>query len=331
LRQHEFATTDVGKFPFPVEYDAMRPRVDVEPACVRKQTEVGSWGGTMFVEDEGYERFLELKNRILDEDPNRFTSYPHMVPAQWDAMVFVMKQLSAEFPEWFRLQVDGDAMTWTNRKLGVERAFVFGDQESLPRLPLEYIGRQVQEDLLLLDVRDSQLYLDSALVTFSMGWSPTFTTGMTFHEAHGTLPRIMEDGTVRRAEKFLISMPPGEIYRRNPWSFQIGGRLDISMDSLPAWSQEQNEILADADGETLAKEVRMRSELSHFVRLPLTGSVLYTIRAMSITLEQLGSVPAWAQRTINVIEEHPKDLANHRGFGLYGPIVLPYLKERVAA
>jgi hypothetical protein len=307
----------------------MRPRVDVEPACVRRDTGVGSWGETMFVEDHNYERFLELRNQILDADPNRFTSYPHMVPAQWDAMVFIMKRLSREFPSYFQLRVDGNQMEWTNHKLGVEHTFTFGDESTLSYLPLEYIGRQMQEDLLLLDIRDSQLHLDSAMVTFSMGWSPTFTTGMTFHEAHGTVPRVMKDGTVRRAEKFLMSMPSGDIYRRNPWAFQVGGRLDISLDSLPEWSLEQSDILSSADPEALGSEVRMRSELSHFVRIPMTGAVLYTVRPQHITLDQLASVPAWARRTINVIEEHPKDLANHRGFGLYGPIVIPFLKDRI--
>jgi len=60
------------------------------------------------------------------------------------------------------------------------------------------------------------------------------------------------------------------------------------------------------------------------------STVLYTIAVQYIALEQLASVPEWARRTIDVIEEAPEDLKRHRGFNLYGPLVLPYLRERLA-
>jgi hypothetical protein len=331
VRSNDFATTDVEHFPFPLQDDSARPRVDVEPACVVKDNGVGTWGRTMFVVDHNYDRFLDIRRGILEADRARFTAFPHMVSAQWDAMTFIMQRLAIEYPDDFAVKTSGTRWTWTNRLLDLHHDFVFGDPDSLPLQPLEYIARQVQEDLLLLDGHEKSLVLDSALVTFSMGWSPTFTTGMTFHEAHGTIPRIMRDGTVTRAEKFLLTMRPGEVYRRNPWSFQVGGRLDISMDALPEWSAELSEFLTSGQRDRVGGEMRMRSEVSHFVRLPMTGVVLYTIRPQSITLKQLASVPAWAQRTINVMEEHPKDLAHHRGFTLYGPLVLPYLKERLAS
>ncbi|TGN65069.1 DUF3445 domain-containing protein [Nocardioides eburneiflavus] len=329
VRPTDFAATDVEHFPFPLQDDSMRPRVDVEPACVAKDNGVGTWGRTMFVVDHNYERTSQIRRDILEADRARFTAFPHMITAQWDAMTYIMRRLAAEYPDDFAVRISGTDWTWTNKLLDIHHDFVFGDADTLPHQPLEYIARQVQEDLLLLDVHEEGLVLDSALVTFSMAWSPTFTTGMTFHEAHGTIPRIMGDGTVSRAERFLMTMPPGEVYRRNPWSFQVGGRLDISMDTLPEWSAELSEFLAGDPHEQVGQRMRMRSEVSHFVRLPMTGVVLYTIRAQSITLEQLASVPAWARRTVSVIEEQPKDLAHHRGFTLYGPVVLPYLKDRL--
>ena len=45
---------------------------------------------------------------------------------------------------------DGDRWTWETRMLGGRAAFRFGDRGSLPREPLDWVGRQVVEDLIVL-------------------------------------------------------------------------------------------------------------------------------------------------------------------------------------
>ncbi|MPY56372.1 heme-dependent oxidative N-demethylase family protein [Streptomyces spongiae] len=327
LADDEYENSRIEDFPFPLEKASIEPRVDVEPALAPRSTAAGTWGGRALLVNHNYERCVRIRSRILDRDPVRFTSLPHMLPAQWDAMLFLMRRLGSEYPDDFALTRRADGWLWTNRRLGLEREFAFGDLSSLGMEPLEYIGRQVQEDLLLLDHRSARLYVDTVLVTFSMGWSPTFVVGMNFHEVHGTVPRVMDDGTVDRSERFLSTMPIGELYRRNPWAFQIGGRLDRSKDAFPEWTPKADAYLADPRLDTVGTDVRMRSELSHFVRLPLTGAVLYTISVQSISLEQIASVPEWSASSMRVIKEVPDDLVHHKGFHVYGPLVLPYLER----
>src|SRR5215213_4641753 len=109
-----FRSTEPRFFPFPLEHAIERPRVDVEPAGILKETAAGSWGGTMFVVDDNYERSLDLRAEILERDPARFTTLPHMMPAQWDAMLYSMKRLAAEHPDVFSLDRHGEFWTWQN-------------------------------------------------------------------------------------------------------------------------------------------------------------------------------------------------------------------------
>jgi len=306
----------------------------VEPAGIVKETAAGSWGGTMFVVDDNYERSLDLRAEILERDPARFTTLPHMMPAQWDAMLYSMKRLAAEHPDVFSLDRHGEFWTWQNHRTDLVQTFRYGDAASLPFEPIEFIARQVQEDFLVMEVRDQQVQLDLVLVTFSAGWSPSFATGMNFQELHGVLPRVMKDGTVNRAEKFLATLEHEQTYRRNAWAFQVGAGLDRSRDALPEWAAESAAMLASlnsADLEQVGRTLFLRSELSHFVRLPLTDAILYTIRPQIISLEDLASVPEWAQRVVDVIEEQPEDLARFRGLNVFGPHVLRYLKSRLAS
>src|SRR6266567_3575328 len=48
------------------------------------------------------------------------------------------------------LVIDDNRWVWRNRLLDNETHFVLGEHDSLPLPPLDWVGRQVQEDLLIL-------------------------------------------------------------------------------------------------------------------------------------------------------------------------------------
>lgn len=49
-----------------------------------------------------------------------------------------------------------------------------GDCPGAYTVSVQYIGRQVAEDLVLLDAREGHLYADAGLVSFASGWSFPF-------------------------------------------------------------------------------------------------------------------------------------------------------------
>jgi len=80
---------------------------------------------------------------------------PHMHKASWDTLEMIMEHLAQDYPKLFSLTRAGDQWLWRNRALGIEQAFRFGNAGTLPCEPLEYIMRQTQGDIALLDQRDA--------------------------------------------------------------------------------------------------------------------------------------------------------------------------------
>ncbi|NED68187.1 DUF3445 domain-containing protein, partial [Streptomyces sp. SID10244] len=134
--------------------------------------------------------------------------------AAWDAMLTIMRELATAYPDAFTLTAYHGEWHWRNGLLDVESTFVYGDDSTLPVEPLRYICGQIQEDVVLLDQRDGQLFADAGVVTFAADWSFGFDVGMSFLEIHGPVPRVRNEGVITRAHEFLKRLQPHEPYRR---------------------------------------------------------------------------------------------------------------------
>lgn len=270
-----------------------------------------------------------MREEILARDPTRYSAFPHMKAAQWDALLYIMKDLAESDPEHFSLIREGDAWTWRNVLLGITQTFTYGDDGTLPCDPLEFIGRQVQEDLVLLDEREGELHIDALFVTFSSSWSPTFVAGMTFLEMHGKVPVAMADGMIARSEAFIMRLQPNEVYRRLSWGLQHGDRLDVSLDSYPEWIPAKSDYLAAPYD--VGQVVHLRVEVQSLIRLPVSGSILFTIHSYLLPVAELLEVEGWAERTANVLEELPPELANYKGLSVIGPVTSRWLRDQLAS
>ena len=311
-------------FPFPLAKDAYRYTANLQPGGRRESTEAGAWGATITRVGPDYAELVAERARILDRDPGRLIRAPHLQAAEWDTLGYLMRHLAAEYPADFTLTESGDGQVhWENRLLGSAADFAHGDESTLPCGPLEFIGRQVVEDLVLLDEREDQLWVDAGLVTFASGWSFPFVAGMTFQEIHGPVPRANADGVFARAEQFLLTMRPGAAFRRLNWGFQAGRFLDHSMDDYDTWASAAARILADtADDRDLAGQVYLRVELQHLIRLETSAAVLFLIDTRFLSLAELAAVPAWAARCVAVLTELPQDMAAYKGIAELRPRII---------
>ena len=107
-----------------------------------------------------------------------------MMTAQWDMLELIMTSMARDYPEHFTLNRDGAHWHWINRPLGIDQKFTFGEVNTLPYEPMEYIGRQVQGDFSIQDQRDNQLWMDAGIITSQADWSLDFDVGMNFFEWH---------------------------------------------------------------------------------------------------------------------------------------------------
>jgi dimethylamine monooxygenase subunit A len=313
------ATADIGilperivRFPFPFLRDTYRYTTNVEPAGTPVTTPAGGWGEHPVDIDGFYLDDLAERDRILDTDATRFQALPHMEIAQWDAMLTLMRMLEDAYPRTFSLDRDGRLWRWCNRALDVEQVFVFGERTTLPEPPLRYIGRHLQEDVVLLDQRNGALWGDAGLVTFAADWSLRFDVGMSFLQIHGPVPRVHTEGVIARAQQFLMGLEAGQRYRRTNWSLSVDRRLDQSTETYPEWGRDRR-LLGEGPPEEVGRRLHLRVEVQHLVRLGVSGAIMFLIRTHLLPFEDIALVPEWSDRLYRVLEELPEDMAEYKG------------------
>jgi hypothetical protein len=327
------STTDdlIRGFPFPFVEDRYRYSTNVEQARTPVRTPAGQWGTGVVDVDGEYQRELAERAEILAADLTRNVVLPHMRAAAWDALLTLMRELSAVYPASMRLSRNTDgSWHWMNHLLDEDVVFTYGDESTLPDEPLRYISRQVQEDIVLLNQRNDALFADAGVVTFAADWSLGFDVGMSFLEVHGPVPRIGQEGILTRAHEFLKRLQPHQPYRRTNWSMTIGRRLDVSTERYPEWGPDR-EWIQTVDDDTFGAVVHLRVEVQHLIRLPHAGAIMFLIRTYLLPLEQLATVEEWRVRAAGALAELPQDMADYKGIIKYKDRAASWLRDRPAA
>jgi hypothetical protein len=316
-------------YPFPLPHDTYRVSANVEEAGVERTTEAGAWGATMLHVGDDHAEVVAQRRAIVDAEPRRFVAAAHARPASWDAMLWLLDRMARERPAEASLERrvgGGRHYRWRNDRLGISQEFVLGDDASLPEHPLRFAGRQVEEDVVVLGARDDRLWLDAGRVAFASVWSLGFDAGMSFAELHRPVPGADAQQVFARAERFLLARRPGEAWRRLNWGLQLDDRPDLSLDAFPAWGPRRAALEVADPG----REVHLRTEVQHLVRLPLTGAVLFLIGVRPLPLAQVARVPAWAARLVSVLETLTPETRAYKDLDELGPLAAAWLRQTPA-
>lgn len=297
----------IRRFPFPFSEDSYMYAVNMEPHVTGPK---GTVFEPMFDVDEHYLSEMHDRALVLNEDPLRCQSLPHMTLAGWDLLELIMESKARDYPEWFELHKNGQAWHWINRPLGIDQKFTFLDETTLPYGPMEYITRQSQGDFTLQDQRDENLWMDAGMVTTQADWSLDFDIGMGFHEWHAPVPRAHEMGVFDRALKFLLKLQHGAPVRRFNWTLTVDPLLDTSPENYPKWGP----MRADIRPENVGERMHLRVELQTLHRLPRSNAIAFAIRCYLIRFDDLVTIPKWGRRLHRVLRDIPDDLATYKGF-----------------
>ena len=308
----------VLRAPFPFDKDEYMYAVNME---LHKDGPANTAFEQAIDVDEHY--VAEMKDRalVLDEDPLRCQSLPHMALAGWDTLELLMTSKAQSYPDWFSLTRKGDQWHWINRPLGIDQHFVFGDDTSLPFQPFEYITRQAQGDFCVLDDRDGNLWMDAGMITTQADWSLDFDIGMNFFEWHAPVPLAHERGIFVRALKYLLAIQQGNPARRLNWTMTVNPRLDTSPENYHKWGPENTHITP----ENVANKLFLRIELQSFWRLPRSNALLFPIRCYFLSMHDLTTVPKWATRMHRVLTSLPPELSTYKGLDNFRQIAIDYL------
>lgn len=272
-----------------------------------------------------YQNEIKLKRSLLTEHHSRcFQTFPHTKVAQWEVLELVLTDLATYYPQSFTVKKEGERHIFTNRILHEEYDFKLGDDVSLPYEPLDFIGRHVQEDLILMMQRDGDLYLDAGQLCFPANWSLAFNHGMSFKNIHFPIPGFKEEGLDERIIQFLLRLEAGAPWGRKNWSLMAGNRMDTSLETFDVWGKDRRKVTVDNAGEF----VHLRVEVQKLFRLPRSNAILFSIHTQLLPLEKLAAVPEWQRQFYQILVDLPPHIADYKGISLYKEKVLAYIEQK---
>ncbi|RSD22327.1 heme-dependent oxidative N-demethylase family protein [Mesobacillus subterraneus] len=269
---------------------------------------------------------LKLKRELLTKHPERcYYSSPHTLDAQWEIVDLIAHHLAENYPDQFMLNKQGDNWEFSNLQTDEKISFLFGENTTLSLEPLDFIGRHVQEDLILMMQRDGDLFLDAGQLCFPANWSLYFDAGMSFKEIHAPIPGFHKESLDARILQFLMRIEAGAPWGRKNWSLMAGSRLDTSLETFAKWGQERKKVTKENAG----KLVHFRVEDQRLFRLPKSNAILFSIHTHMLPLEQFVQHSPWLKQFHAILKELPPFIADYKGISLYRGAVLDYLEEEL--
>jgi hypothetical protein len=273
-----------------------------------------------------YRAELALKAAILAADERyhyQCPAAPDTTAMAWETVTHLLPAMARRYPGYFALQVDGARWRWTNRLLGQTTDFIPGDTATLPRPPLDWLGRQVQEDLLLLDGTAAGTPLVAGHLCFPAGWCLDEKLGQSFLAIHDPVPGFREQ-IGRSADLLMQRIKPDHPSIRYGWSLAVTDRLNRA----PKVSGDLPRLRAAVTAENAGARLFVRVERQTFSRLPRTRAVLFTIHTYLAPLAAVLTDRDRLERFSGVLRTLPPPLRDYKGITPLADRLLAYLERR---
>ncbi|GAB3988811.1 DUF3445 domain-containing protein [Spirosoma daeguense] len=276
--------------------------------------------------DEHYVAEVSLKRQLLNELPDYYyKALPGYVAAQWEVLELVLQNLSRFAPESFMLRQDGGQWQWTNLLLNEEISFTFGDVTTLPLEPLDWVGRQVQEDLILMAGTDATLI--AGQLCFANDWCLDEKIGLPFWQIHAPITPIVEP-MLRAAQTLMARLPVGRTVWRTNWSVKVSDQLDMTSRHSKQLKQQLAEQLSGLIPATIGDQLYVRIERQTLTRLPRSGVILFGIHTYQNRLSDEATDPERAYRMAQVFNTTPPAMLSYKSMTDFMPALLTYLNGR---
>ena len=273
--------------------------------------------------DEHYLHEISLKRQLLAELPTYYyQALPGYETAQWDVVEIVLQNLVQFAPDQFSLRQDGNHWQWANHLLNEETTFTFDDATTLPNDPLDWVGRQVQEDLIVLSGDDATLV--AGQLCFANDWCLDEKIGLPFWQIHAPITPIVEP-MMRAAQKLMERLPVGRPVWRTNWSVKISDQLDMTSRHTSVLKQTLADRLPTLTPETIGDQLYVRIERQTLTRLPRSGAILFGIHTYQNLLAHEAADPERAKRMAQVFSTTPPAMLEYKSMSDFLPALLTYL------
>ena len=274
--------------------------------------------------DEQYYDEVMLKRKLLQEDHSYYyRSSPLSLTAQWEVVEKVLTGLASANPENFFFKKDPSQSFWDNKLLGEKIDFVFGDTASLPTEPLDWVGQQVQEDLLLLD---GVSILQAGQLCFPSGWDLNSKFGKHFLDLHAPVPSLMGP-TLRAADKLIERIPVNKPIARTNWGFRVTDQMDLSSRHTVSYRKLLDQLSLKITADNAGEKIFVRSERQTLSRLPESGFVLFTIHTYNSKVKDETQDTGHAKAMLSFLKTVPAELLEYKVMTSFAKTLIGYLEN----
>jgi hypothetical protein len=279
------------------------------------------------VDRHHYASETSLKRALLSTaHRDYFLAPPELDGAQWEVLELVCTDLARRQPDCFVLERQGDAWRWENRLLAETAEFTFGDAATLPLEPLDWLGRQLQEDLVLVRA-DGEGTLVGGQLCFPNGWDLPERAGGSYLAIHRRTPSSTMVG-VHAGGRLLQALKPQRTFCRIGWNFKLSSQLDLSTKHLPAYLAHAATRAPQLDPAGVGRELFLRIERQTFTRLTRSPHVLFGIHTYLSPLEVEAADPERARRILQVMRGAPADVKAYKAILPLEAAFFTYLESR---
>ena len=299
---------------FPFEHDEYDMPMNARPQN----------GPVIEVDVEHYLLELALKDEILATDHRYyFQSPPQSEALAWDCIEVVLPDLVAHNPKHFALEKNGDEWTFSNQLKETRETFTLGDASTLPLAPLDWLGRHVQEDLILMN-GDEAITMAAGHLCFAASWCLDDKIGEGFLRIHEPTPGFIER-IGHPALSMMQRLKPHRPTGRLNWTISANAILNLAPRTFHEWAHTKREITHENAGERL----HLRVERQMFVRLPKTNGILFSIHTYLTPLAEVVADPIRLKRFANNIKGVPRPTREYKGWAQFYDAMVDFVEIRI--
>lgn len=183
--------------------------------------------------------------------------------------------------------------------------------------PLVLAGRQIQEDLCVLEPIEGVFHLTAAMVCFPSRWNLADKIGQPMAAIHGPVPDY-QSALQAPVERFFHALKPGRIVQRFNWSVHDDAQLH-----QPAAIRSSEQVTTADAGARLY----LRVERQTLSRIAGHDGILFTIRTYLNPLADIVALPDAAAQLAAGLRALPPEVTAYRAIGPFKESLLAYLDE----
>ena len=278
------------------------------------------------VDPDHYLPDITLKRQLLEEDHSTyFRGSLETLPLQWETLELLLPIMAQRYPDFFVLTLRGSSWRWQNKLLAQTTEFTLGDTTSLPLAPLDWLGRQIQEDLLILDDDPNRgMPLVAGQLCFPNDWCLDDKLGQSFLTIHQPVP-LLEEQIGRSCMLLLERLKIGRPVWRTNWAFKTTSRLNLT----PYFVEEQRQNCQQITSDTIGERCLLRMERQTLSRLPRTRGILFTVHTYQAPICEEVHTREHVQRMINVLETTPESMKRYKSIQAFYEPLIAYLQAQL--